>query len=65
MGEGDGVLESWLDGVKTIEQTGQTTSSVGSYFQRVYFSSTHNQEPAEDIDVLFGRYRAFIADPGW
>ena len=65
MGEGDGVLESWLDGVKTIEQTGQTTSSVDNYFKRVYFSSNHNSEPAEDIDVLFGRYRAFTADPGW
>ena len=65
MGEGDGIVEGWLDGVKAFDETGLTTNSVGKYFKRVYFSSNHNSTPAEVIDVLFGRYRIFIVDPGW
>ncbi len=65
MGEGDGITEAWLDGVKALEHFDLTTVSVGNYFKSVYFSSNHNEGPTEVIDVIFGRYRLWITDPGW
>jgi len=65
MGEGDGIIEAWLDGVQVIKQSGLTTSSVGRYFKRIYFSSNLNASPDRVMSVIFGRYRVYIVDPGW
>ena len=68
MGDGDAVLEAWIDGVKVFDVSGvrsEDTKDPGvGYFAHLYLSSNQNQRPDRLMSVLFGRYRAFIVDPG-
>lgn len=66
MGNGDGRIEAWIDGVKVFDNGGLTSEGPpDSYFAHVYLGSNHNHRPDREMTLLFGCYRVFIGDPGW